>query len=115
MTRNRKRQYFHRSIAWGFLLVVFSSMMLKAVHHHTYERGMATPAITSQARTIVSSYDDCPVCHFIFSPFEDAKVIQPFFIAVFLGLQYCIFLYRKFQSQVLFHYLRAPPVVVLKY
>jgi hypothetical protein len=92
-------------------MLLLSTMMVKALHYHhyiSYSYSVPTSAVQWSAD---KGIDDCPICHYIFSPLEELTTFSLPFYALLVGLVFAIPLIFTTVRHSSFHYLRAPPAV----
>lgn len=100
-----------RTVAWSLLFILLSSLFIKAVHSHPFDKRTCIVASYSKSQ-IVDNENDCPICQFVFSIAEEPHLFHLFFMAVLLGIQSVLYVALYSRKNNSLHYLRAPPVTL---
>ncbi len=96
--------------AWVMLMSLMPVFVVKTLHYHERNEVFTEqPAADSSHASHSLPCDQCPVCHFAFSPFEEASqtVLHAYFTLINTELQQP--LVERSSNEILTSLLRAPP------
>jgi hypothetical protein len=98
------------AVAWMLFLVLMPFFVVKTLHHH----GTCTQDVCRSADGHEhSSEEQCPICHFMLSPFTEAESLQVEVAVPVSEAEYSLYVAMPDRRCIHLFQLRAPPVVLV--
>jgi len=107
MKKNNKKIVF---IAWMLLVTLMPFYVVKVLHHHDV-KCCSEEKHSSQKGGSHHDTDDCPICHFILSPFIESQPVRLLIFLTLIPADVVLYLNKKIYKVSYIQCLRAPPML----